>query len=62
MQATVEAPYGGLAMTLLVFCFLFLVATGIMMFEMVQHIWSWNQPGEASTWLMDTIVNLLPKD
>jgi excisionase family DNA binding protein len=62
VQATVEAPYGGLALTLLVFCFLFLAATGIMMFEMVQHIWSWNAPGEASTWLMDTVVNLLPKD
>ncbi len=54
-----EAKFTGLSVMSLTLVFLVLGFTGMMMFEMIRHIWSWGQPYEVSSTLMDSIINMI---
>ena len=54
-----EAPYSPLNIVSLVFCALVLVVCGIMMFDLVRNMWSWDGPYELNSSLMDWILSLV---
>ena len=54
-----EAPYSPLNIVSLVFCALVLVVCGIMMFDLVRNMWSWEGPYELNSSLMDWILSLV---
>jgi excisionase family DNA binding protein len=54
-----EAPYSALNIVSLVFCALVLVVCGIMMFDLVRNMWSWDGPYELNSSLMDWILSLV---
>jgi hypothetical protein len=51
-----EAPYGILAMTLLTLSVIVLSLTGMMTFDLMRNIWSWDGAYTANSWIMDQIV------
>jgi excisionase family DNA binding protein len=53
-----QAQYSGLWIGMLVATFLVVALTGMMMFEMIRDIWSWDGPSAASTALMDGIIGI----
>ncbi len=53
-----EAPFSGWTVTGLAFLFIFLAITGMMMFDMVMHMWSWDGPYTYNSALMDLILGL----
>lgn len=55
-----EAPYSGWVVTGLVICFVFLLLTGWMMFDLMRNMWSWGGAYSINSSLMDAILNLLP--
>jgi excisionase family DNA binding protein len=56
-----EAPYSPLVVVALVFCLLLLAVSGMMCFELVQNIHSWNGTSSASASIMDAILGLFEK-
>ncbi len=58
MVAAPEAPFSGWTVTGLAFLFIFLAITGMMMFDMVMHMWSWDGPYSYNSSLMDLILGL----
>ena len=42
-------------------CLFFLTLAGVMMFDILRNMWSWNQEYALNSSLMDAIINLLPK-
>ena len=63
MMVPMSAPaakYPGWVVSLLVFCFLFMGLTGMMMFEMIGDIWSWDGPTSTSTSIMDAVLDMFP--
>jgi hypothetical protein len=52
-----ETPYGTLAMVGLIGCVIFLILSGIMAFDLVRNMWSWNGAYELNSSLMDTILS-----
>jgi hypothetical protein len=55
-----ETPYGALWTTMLVFCVLFLGLCGMMSFDIVRNIWSWQGEYTVSSFIMDSILGFLP--
>lgn len=55
---SLEAPYTPLQITGLVCCTLVLMLCGMMMYDMVRNIWSWDGTYSANSTLMDFILNL----
>jgi hypothetical protein len=53
-----EAPYSALQITGLVFCLLLLMLCGMMMYDVLRHMWSWGQPYAVNSSLMDSILSL----
>jgi hypothetical protein len=54
----VDMPYTPLQITGLVACTLVLMLCGMMMYDMVRNIWSWDGTYSANSTLMDFILNL----
>jgi excisionase family DNA binding protein len=54
----IEAPYTPLQIIGLVCCTLVLMLCGMMMYDMVRNIWSWDGTYSANSTLMDFILNL----
>ena len=53
--ALAEPPYTVWQITGLAFCTLFLALCGIMMYDLVRSMWSWEQPSAIGSGLMNTI-------
>ncbi|MBN2579805.1 MAG: helix-turn-helix domain-containing protein [Pirellulales bacterium] len=53
-----EAPYTPLNVASLAVCVVCLSLCGMMMFELVRNLGSYNQPGGIPGWLMDTVLKL----
>jgi len=51
-----EAPYTTLNILGLAFCTIVLFIVGMMMYDLMRNMWSWNQPTAVNSWLMDLIV------
>ncbi len=58
VAAPPEAPFSGWTVTGLALLFIFLAITGMMMFDMVMHMWSWDGPYTYNSALMDLILGL----
>lgn len=56
--ASAESPYGILAMTMLSLGTVVLAFTGMMMFDVVRNMWSWDSPYASNSFLMDNILSL----
>ena len=56
-----EAPYSPLIVVALVFCILILAVCGMMCFELVQNIHSWNGTYSYTASIMDAILGLFEK-
>jgi hypothetical protein len=56
--ASAESPYGILAMTMLSLGTVVLALTGMMMFDVVRNMWSWDSPYASNSFLMDNILSL----
>lgn len=53
-----ETPYTGLQITGLVFVALFLMLCGMVTYDLMRNMWSWDGPYTINSSLMDTIVGL----
>ena len=51
-----EAPYTTLNILGLIFCTIILFIVGMMMYDLMRNMWSWNQPTPVNSWLMDLIL------
>ncbi len=60
IAAPVDAEYSILNVVGLGACLFFLCLGGIMMFDLLRNMWSWNQEYALSSSLMDAIIGLLP--
>lgn len=58
---TLEAPWGTLWTTMLIVCTVLLAICGMMCFDLVRNMWSWNGPFSLNSFLMDSILSALPK-
>lgn len=54
-----EAPFGAFAITFLALCVLFLVAAGMMMFDLMRNMWSWDGAYNVNSSLMDGILEMM---
>jgi len=54
-----EAPYSMWNVLALVCCALFLMLAGMMMYDLVRHMWSWDQPYAVNSTIMDGILGLV---
>jgi hypothetical protein len=54
---TLAAPveFSGANVAFLILCLIILGICGIMMLDMLRHIWSWGQPFSVNTWLIDSL-------
>lgn len=57
----VEAPWGTLWTAMLIVCAVLLAICGMMCFDLVRNMWSWNGPYSLNSFLMDSILSVLPK-
>jgi hypothetical protein len=55
-----EAPYSGWNVTVLVVCFLFLFVGGMFMYDLMRHMWSWDNPHSWNGALIDSLAQYLP--
>lgn len=53
-----EQPYGILAMSLLTLSVIVLSLTGMMTFDLMRNIWSWDGAYTANSWLMDKLLGM----
>ena len=53
-----EAPYTVWNILALAFCAIFLVLTGMMMYDLVRNMWSWGTPYPVNSSLMDAILSM----
>ncbi|MBL9125739.1 MAG: helix-turn-helix domain-containing protein [Planctomycetaceae bacterium] len=53
-----EAPYTMWNIVSLVACAMLLSLTGMMMFDLIRNMWSWESPYGFNSWLMDTVLGL----
>jgi excisionase family DNA binding protein len=53
-----EAPYSIWNVLCLGLCVLFLVLTGMMCYDLLRHMWSWDDPYTVNSSLMDAILGL----
>lgn len=56
-----EAPYSGLNVFSLVLCTLILTIAGMMMYDLMRNIWSWDSGQVVSSPIMDFILNIFEK-
>ncbi len=56
--AATEVPYSALQIVGLGACVTFLALGGVMMMDMVRHIWSWSEPYTINSTVIDAILNL----
>jgi len=56
--AAAEVPYSVGQVILLFSCASFLTLGGVMMMDMVRHIWSWNEPYTINSTVIDAILGL----
>ncbi len=56
--AAPEAPFSGWTVTGLAFLTIFMAITGMMMFDLVMHMWSWDGPYTYNSSLMDLVLGL----
>jgi len=56
-----EAPYSIWNVLSLALCAVILAVTGMMMFDLIRNIWSWDSQTVLSSPIMDTIVSLFEK-
>ncbi len=61
-SAAPELPYSVYNIVGLVVVALILALAGMLMTDLIRHIWSWDQPYSASTSLMDLMVNVFGLD
>ncbi|MGQ9607154.1 MAG: helix-turn-helix domain-containing protein [Thermogutta sp.] len=57
----VEAPWGTLWNVLLIVTAVLLLLCGMMTFDLVRNMWSWNGPYSFNSSIMDAILSFLPK-
>lgn len=57
----VEAPWGTLWTTMLIVCTVLLALCGMMCFDLIRNMWSWNGPFALNSFIMDSILSVLPK-
>jgi hypothetical protein len=55
-----EAPYTVWNVVSLSACALVLAMCGLMMFDLVRNMWSWDSPYSLNSWLADTILGIIP--
>ena len=55
-QALPETPYSVWNVLGLICVLLFLSVCGVMMYDLVRHIWSWDQPYALNSTIMDAII------
>jgi hypothetical protein len=55
-----EAPYSAGNITLLVVCFLFLFVGGMLMYDLMRHMWSWDSPTAWNGVVIDSLAQYLP--
>jgi hypothetical protein len=53
-----EAPYSVWNVMSLFICVLFLTLTGMMMWDLIRNMWSWDQPYTVNSSLMDSIISM----
>lgn len=53
-----QAPYTVLNIVALSFCALFLAFTGMMTFDLMRNMWSWEQPFAANSMMMDWVLSI----
>ncbi len=53
---SLEAPYTGWQIAGLVVCLLLLMLCGMMMYDLLRSMWSWEQPTAVTSSLMDTLL------
>ena len=54
-----ETPFGALTVVGLVACTGLLVVAGVMMYDLVRNIWSWDNPYPLASPLMDAILKTI---
>jgi excisionase family DNA binding protein len=59
VPATPQAQHSGFSISFLVLSFLVMALTGMMMFEMIRDIWTWDGPGTAAATIMDGIIGII---
>ena len=57
----VEAPWGTLWNVLIILTAVLLLLCGMMTFDLVRNMWSWNGPYSLNSSIMDAILSFLPK-
>lgn len=56
-----EAPWGTLWNTMLIVCTVLLALCGMMCFDLIRNMWSWQGPFSLNSTIMDAILSVLPK-
>ena len=54
-----EAPYSIWNVLSLALCFIFLSLTGMMMFDLLRNMWSWDQSYALNSSIMDGLINMI---
>jgi hypothetical protein len=54
-----EAPYSVWNVLSLMLCFALLTLTGMMMFDLLRNMWSWDQTYALNSNVMDGIINMI---
>ncbi|NMC21332.1 MAG: hypothetical protein GYA33_13035, partial [Thermogutta sp.] len=57
----VEAPWGTLWNVLIIVTAVLLLLCGMMTFDLVRNMWSWNGPYSFNSSIMDAVLSFLPK-
>jgi hypothetical protein len=60
MPATVEAPYTGANVAILAVCAVLLLLCGMMSFDLMRNMWSWDGPYTINSSIMDSLDKILP--
>ncbi len=58
VAAPPEAPYSILNVMSLIACTFVLALTGMMMYELIRHMWSWDEPYTMTSSIMDGVLGL----
>jgi len=61
MVALPEAPYSVWNVLSLALCVIFLTLTGMMMYDLLRNMWSWDSPYSVNSSLMDGILSMFEK-
>lgn len=59
--APAEAPWGTLWTTMVIVSAVLLMLCGMMCFDLMRNMWSWQGPFQLNSAIMDTILEVLPK-